>query len=348
MHPVAYIDLVSILACVIAAVFLIRRLKRSGLSLAVPILLLVLLVLMTYYRIALFLEWSGITARLDWVEDFAGVFVPFTWAFVFYAFVKNAVEADLRASLSERIQAEKNLVAYQQRLRSLASELSLAEERERRRIATGLHDDACQNLVLSKMRLQGLCEPVPPAGAGEIAGVCDTLDRTIESVRGLIFDLSTPTLYKFGLEAALKELLEDKLEAQHGLDCAFHADGTGKPLAEDVRILLFQSVRELLINVIKHAQAHAVTVDVARVDDSIKITIADDGVGFDVADVLTHASRSRGFGLFNIEERLDFIGGRLDIDSRPGQGSRFILLARLQTQPEPAKEAHPVDRDLAD
>jgi signal transduction histidine kinase len=332
MHPVAYIDLVSVFACLAALVFLVRGRKRPGFSRAIPLLLLVLLVLMTCYRIALFLEWSGIAADLDWVEDFGGVFIPFTWAFIFYAFVKNAVEDDLRASLSERIRAEKDLVANQQRLRSLASELSLAEERERRRIATGLHDHACQNLVFSKMKLQGLCEPLPPADADEIAGVCHALDRTIENVRDLIFDLSTPTLYKFGLEAALKELLEEKLDAQHGIDCTFHDDGAPKPLAEDVRVLLFQSVRELLINIVKHAQARAVTVDVVRLADSVKITVADDGIGFDVAEILTNPTRRRGFGLFNIRERLDFIGGSLEIDSQRGHGSRFTLLAHLEPQ----------------
>ena len=209
--------------------------------------------------------------------------------------------------------------------------MSLAEERERRRIAAGLHDYACQNLVLSKMKLQGLREPLPEEDVEEIAGVCDTLDKTVENVRGLIFDLSSPTLYRFGLEAALEELLEDKVKAQHGIEYTFHDDGTPKPLAEDVRVLLFQSVRELLINIIKHAQAHAATVDIARCNDSVRITVADDGIGFDVMDVLTHTSRNRGFGLFSIKERLDFVGGRLDIDSHRGQGSRFTLVAHLDT-----------------
>ena len=456
MHPVAYIDLASVIACVIAVALLIRGWKRSRFSPAIRILLVVLLALMTYYQIALFLEWSGVTTRLDWMEDFAGVFLPFVWAFVFYAFVKNAVEEELRTSrermdlalrgadlgtwdwsvrtdrvifdepwaqmlgytldelapqvstwerlvhpddlprikevlnqhleghtdsyetehrlrhksgrwvwvldkgrvierdrdgkplracgthldITARKQAETALMAYQRRLRSLASELSLAEERERRRIAAGLHDYACQNLVLSKMQLQGLREPLPTAGTDEIADVCSTLDRTLESVRALVFDLSSPTLYKFGLESALEELLEDKVKAQHGLKYTFRDDGAAKPLAEDVRILLFQSVRELLINTIKHAQAHAVTVDIARHDGSIRITVADDGVGFDVIDVLTDPSRSHGFGLFHIKERLDFIGGRLDIASQPGEGSRIALMAHLETATSVVAETH--------
>ena len=456
MHPVAYVDLVSIGACAVAAVFLIRGRRQPRFSPAVKILLAILVVLMTYYQTALFLEWSGVTTRLDWLEDFAGVFLPFSWAFVFYAFVKSAVEDELKASrermdltlrgadlgtwdwnvqtedvvfderwaqmlgysldeltpdvstwekllhpddrshvmevlglhlegatesyetehrlrhksgrwiwvldkgrvierdvagkplracgthldITARKQAETDLMAYQRRLRSLASQLSLAEERERRRIAAGLHDYACQNLVLFKMKLQALSEPLPAAEMDEIADICQTLDRTIESVRGLVFDLSSPTLYKFGLEAALEELLEDKVEAQHGIHYTFHDDGAAKPLAEDVRILLFQSVRELLINIIKHAQARVVTLDVARFDDSIRIEVTDDGIGFDVGDVLADPSRNYGFGLFNIKERLDFIGGCLDVDSRRGEGSRITLVAHLETATSVVAETH--------
>jgi signal transduction histidine kinase len=221
----------------------------------------------------------------------------------------------------------------------LASELSLVEERERRRIAGGLHDYVCQNLVLSKIKLQGLSESSARAGAEEIAHVCDTLDQTIEQVRELTFDLSTPTLYKFGLEAALKELLEEKLQAQHGIDCTFHDDGVAKPLAEDVRVLLFQSVRELTVNIIKHAQAHAVTVNIARLNGSVQITVTDDGIGFDVTDVLENPSGGRGFGLFNIKERLDFIGGSLAVDSQRGRGSRFTLRAHLETAAHPGPQS---------
>lgn len=444
MHPVAYIDLVSILACAVAAVFLVRGFRRPGFSASIPILLIILLGLTTYYQVTMFLEWSGITTRLEWIEDFEGIFIPFTWAFVFYAFVKNVVEDELRASrerfkaltestsdwiwecdihgvftysspqvenqleyevpevlcremfefmappsneqfraqfeqavlqaapiflapvcfhskdqrslyleisavpilgkrgritgyrgvnrdITQRKRAEEALMAYQSRLRFMASELALAEERERRRIAAGLHDYACQNLVLSKMKLQGLRTPQPSGAEDQIADICKTLDSTIESVRGLTFDLSSPTLYKFGLEAAIKELIEDKLEAQHGIHCIFHDDGADKPLAEDVRILLFQSIRELLINIIKHARAQTVTIDIARLDDSIRITITDNGIGFDVTDALDNPSRSHGFGLFSIKERLDFIGGHLDIDSRRGQGSQFTLVAHLET-----------------
>ncbi len=234
--------------------------------------------------------------------------------------------------ISERRAAERERLDYQRRLRSLASELSLAEERERRRIATGLHDHACQTLVLSKMKLERLRMSLPSEASDAITDICRTLDETIESVREMTFDLSSPALYRFGLEAALKELLKDKLKTEYGIRCTFHDDGLAKPLAEDVRILLFQSVRELLVNIIKHARARQVTLDIGRVNHSIRIVVADDGVGFDVAGVLAVPPGRQGFGLFNIRERMDFIGGTLRIDSQPGHGSRFALLAPLETE----------------
>jgi PAS domain S-box-containing protein len=236
--------------------------------------------------------------------------------------------------ITERRNAERERLAYQRKLRSLASELSLAEERERRRIAAGLHDHVCQTLALSKIELGRLRESLPRRDAPEIEGVCGTLDGILQSVRDLVFDLSSPTLYRFGLEASLEELLHDKLRSQRGLHATFYDDGAPKPLAEDVRILLFQSVRELLINIIKYARAHEVNLDITRLDDTVRITITDDGVGFDIEDVLSAPSRSRGFGLFNIQERLDYIGGRFEMSSEPGQGSRFTLIAHLETPPD--------------
>ncbi|MHC5174204.1 MAG: PAS domain-containing protein [Planctomycetota bacterium] len=100
MHPVAYIELISALACLTAVVFVVSAWKRPGFLRAIPMLLVLLLLLMMFYGLALFLEWSGLAERFHWhfIEDFASVFIPFVWAFVFYAIVKNTVEKELRAS----------------------------------------------------------------------------------------------------------------------------------------------------------------------------------------------------------------------------------------------------------
>ncbi len=235
--------------------------------------------------------------------------------------------------------------AAEERLRALASELSLAEERERRHIAANLHDHACQSLALSKMKLQAVLDHALPADDSTLHQICDSLNQTLESVRELTFDLSSPTLYKFGIEAALEELLRDKLRAEYKITYRFSDDGRPKPLTPDIRVLLFQSVRELLINVIKHARAHEVRLDISREGDSIRVTVGDDGVGFDVGRVWSASSRRHSVGLFNVRERLDFVGGRLEVDSQPGHGSRFTLIAPLETDVPVAKENHDGSKD---
>ncbi len=265
----------------------------------------------------------------------------------FVVFEGHEYNCAFARDITERREAEASLLAYQNKLKSLASELALAEERERRRIAADLHDHACQSLALSKMRLQDLVEHSDPASTQALQNICETLNTTIESVRELTFDLSSPTLYKFGLEAALEELLEDKLRGEHHILYRFRDDKQPKPLPQDVLVLLFQSVRELLFNVIKHSHAHEVALDIRRERDSIRITVADDGTGFDVADTLSSPSRGRSVGLFNLRERLDYIGGTLDIDSAPGRGSRFVLVAPLKSQPPATKESHDGGTDSA-
>lgn len=240
--------------------------------------------------------------------------------------------------IAKHKKAEEKLLAYQAKLKSLASELALAEERERRRIAANLHDHACQSLALSKMKLQTLIHDAQPANTEMLQSVCDTLNKTLENVRELTFDLSSPILYRFGLEAALEELLKDKLGAERDVTYRFSNDGKPKPLAHDVLVLLYQSVRELLINIIKHSHAHEVTLDIRREEDSITIVLTDDGVGFDVDEILSFSSQRRSVGLFNTLERLDYIGGKLAIDSRRNHGSRLTLIAPLETKTHVAKE----------
>jgi len=234
--------------------------------------------------------------------------------------------------ITERKLAEERLLAHEGQLRVLASELSLTEERERKRIAGELHDHACQSLVLARMKLDELLATMSGPQAEAFRGISSTLNETIEGVRELTFDLSSPTLYKFGLEAALEELLDDKFRSQMDLEYSFSDDHQPKPLTDDVRVLLFQSVREVLINVIKHAQAHRISLDIRRTEGSIRIAVTDDGIGFDVDGVFSLPARHRGFGLLNIKERLDYVGGAFEIDSRPGEGSRFALVAPLKRE----------------
>ena len=215
----------------------------------------------------------------------------------------------------------------------MTSKLSLAEERQRRHLATELHDRIGQDLALSMLKLDvlqksALSEDIA-ALVNEIGGLTQ---KAIQDTRTLTFDLSSPTLYRFGFVRAIEEWLMEQGQERHGIKAEFADDGRPKPLDEDIGVLLFQATRELLINVVKHAQAHLVKVSTQRIDEQIETIVEDDGVGFDVSEVGSFVHEKGGFGLFNIQERLKHVGGRFKIESEPGTGTRVTLVAPLKTE----------------
>ncbi|MCP4452293.1 MAG: PAS domain S-box protein [Planctomycetes bacterium] len=232
--------------------------------------------------------------------------------------------------ITERKEAEQQIHENQSQLKSLASELVLAEERERSRIAVHLHDDICQNLAYSKMKLQMVNAALDDQSQlTEVTDVTNSLTQIMQDVRTLTFELSSPILTEFGLKAALSQWLEEQIEQKHDIATDFTDDGQLKPLKEDVKALLFRSVRELLTNVVKHSQAKRVEVSMSRVDDQILIGLEDNGIGFS-PDKVVVGTATGGFGLFSIRERLSQLGGSLEIDSSPGQGCRSVLRAPLE------------------
>ncbi len=229
-------------------------------------------------------------------------------------------------------QAEEMLREYRERLRSLASELALAEERERRRIAVGIHDHISQTLALCKMRLGALRRSsLGLAWEEPLSEVEGLVDQVIDHTRTLTFELSPPVLYELGLCPALEWVCEHTTERQ-GLPCYFEGWPERLPLAEDVRVVLFQGAREALTNVVKHAHASQARMRVWRDEKHVHVAVEDDGVGFDVACQRQGGSRSATFGLFNLQERLHYLGGEATIESVPGQGTRVVLTAPISVQ----------------
>ena len=245
---------------------------------------------------------------------------------------------ELRNEIAERQRVEEKLLISQNRLRSLASELSLAEERLRRRIATDVHDNIGQNLAISKIKIESLRQSASsPELAGTLEEIRDLIAQTIKSMRSLTFELSPPVLYELGFEAAVEWLVRQAGQ-QHGLSAQFQNDRRRKPLSDNVRVFLFQAVRELLVNIAKHAHAHSVKVSTRRVGNQIRVSVEDDGVGFDVSQIHSRDYRAAGFGLFSIRERLGYIGGDIDINSRPGHGTRITLVAPIDHKNGNSKE----------
>ncbi|MEN6546831.1 MAG: MASE3 domain-containing protein, partial [Armatimonadia bacterium] len=228
---------------------------------------------------------------------------------------------------SRQRQVEEALLDNQQRLRRLASELSLAEERERRRLATEIHDNLSQTLAFARMQVSALLN----SGCAEdftkpLASLQELLEAAVADTRSITFQLSPPVLYQVGLEAAV-EWLGEQTEQRHDIKFHYERDKAEKPLTDDVRTVLFQAMRELFANMIKHSQAANVTVRMQAPDDYLQVVVEDDGVGFDPEQVQWTAERTSGYGLFNIKERLEYIGGSLQITSAPGRGAKFQLTA---------------------
>lgn len=241
----------------------------------------------------------------------------------------------LETEIDERKKAKKKILEYQQRLKALASQLTVTEETERRRIAADLHDHVGQSLALVRMQIAMASKSVSDDGlTAELDDVSKTLLRTVQDVRHLMFDLSSPTMHELGLRAAISEWLEEQIEKRHGIKTKFFdiiGDRHKIALDENVRAILFRNVRELLTNVVKHAQANQVTVSMEHADDFLRIVVRDDGVGFDDSSGSQTVKPEGGFGLFSTKERMADLGGALEIESQPGKGCTAILSMPLDS-----------------
>jgi signal transduction histidine kinase len=226
-------------------------------------------------------------------------------------------QSDLR--LSERAQ-----------LQVLAYQLALAEDKERRRIAVGLHDHVGQLLASAKLLLDVLLAKADGASDGPtLNALGEMLDQAIWATRTLTFELSSPVLCHLGLEAALQRLGEE-IEQAHGLRVEVPAARPPLPLAEEVRDLLFRVGRELLINVVKHAEARRAVVSIDRIGADVRLEVRDDGRGFDPTGAGRGVSSGGGFGLFAAQEQLAGIGGALEIASARSAGTRIVARAPLE------------------
>ena len=223
-------------------------------------------------------------------------------------------------------------------LRSLVSELSLAEERERSRIAADLHDRISQPLAVAKISLGSLVAEAPDSDlAQSLQEIRELVDRAIRDTRSLLFEISHPVLYELGLEAGIEWLME-QFQEQHDLPIHLDDDGQEKPVEEPVGTLLFQAVRELLTNVVKHAQAHCVRTSIRRTGDNLRIEVEDDGIGFEGSERDAHTEPASGFGLLNIRVRMEHLGGGCRVDTQPGRGTRVTLVAPLKQDGEPKQK----------
>lgn len=224
---------------------------------------------------------------------------------------------------------EQQVLERTAQLRALSKELAMAEEKERRSLSQDLHDDLGQILAMVKLKLTSLEDHNRDGDLRrQVREVEALVDQANRSVRSLSLQLSPPVLHQFGLVPAL-EWLSEELHLAYGLSVHVSDDGQAKPLSTEASNMLFRSVRELLINVHKHAQVGRADVDISAVSDVLVLSVTDSGAGFDAQKKLAPSAEG-GFGLFSVRERISYIGGEMQIDSHPGDGTVVVLTLPLE------------------
>jgi signal transduction histidine kinase len=236
---------------------------------------------------------------------------------------------ELRQALAANEQHRQSLVQRTEQVRALSSSLTMAKEKERRRIARVLHDDLQQVLYAAEMNLQHLQAQADFDEDADLVATeaKDMLDQAIDTTRSLSANLSPPVLEKESLKEALSWLSE-RVEKDYDLSVTLKTAGVLSIPEDDLRILLFNLVRELLFNVVKHAETDEATVEATETSGFVRIVVADEGVGFDTSDLDLDASRD-GMGLGSVRERLEALGGELIIESTPGEGTTVTLRAPI-------------------
>jgi signal transduction histidine kinase len=235
-------------------------------------------------------------------------------------------ERAIEATQAMAQELERRVAQRTEQLRALAADLEATEDRERRQIAHDLHDDLGQTLAAARIRLTNLCGDERGEVRTTANDVGALIDRASSAIHSLASQLAPDVLHELGLAAAL-DWLGEEIERTFGLKVTVIDDGNPKPLAQEARSRLYRAVRELLINVAKHAQTDSAVVESECRDGQIVIRVSDAGIGYDTA--LIFAGPRRGLGLISLHERLSLIGGKADVRSTPGEGTVAVLTAPL-------------------
>lgn len=235
----------------------------------------------------------------------------------------NHGKDELEVRVQERTQ---ELEATQERLVALSSQLSVTEQQERRKLARDLHDYLAQILVVGQMKTKlALKQSVPPATRSVIEDIEKMFQQALTYTRTLIAELSPPNLHESGLPQALQWLGERFHKERLWVEV--HANCEQVPLSEEQSVIVFQAVRELLFNVLKHAEVDRATVDLSLDEEEglLQIAVSDQGRGLS-ADSMKRSSEPGHLGLFSVRERIEAMGGRVELESSPGVGTTVTLM----------------------
>jgi signal transduction histidine kinase len=240
----------------------------------------------------------------------------------------RTANAALEHQIAECRLAREGIDQHRRQLQQLASELSLAEARERRRIAEDLHDHIGQALAFIKINVSQFRGNAVFCGfESAIDEMVGLLDQTIQYTRNLTVEISPPALYELGFEAAVDGLAE-RVSRKHGLAVELETTSDILALPDPVAVLLYKSIQELLTNVAKHARARRAAIRIGHESGLLRVEVRDDGIGFD-PQALESGAVNDHFGLFNIRERIRYLGGTMEVRSVAGGGTTVVLLAPI-------------------
>lgn len=212
-----------------------------------------------------------------------------------------------------------------EQMKKVTFELVWAEEKERERIAGELHDRVGQSLLLAKMKLEEMANELPtPDHRMSADKICSLLGESIKDIRSLTFSMRPPLLNTANLETALKWLSSSFADDYH-LKVEFSNNNVHDLLSEEYRYTLFYAIRELLLNIVKHAKTDTAQLSMYNANKMLVVQVTDNGIGFEPQhEIMKHFTG--GYGLYNVRQRLEQLDGHFTVDSAPGRGTTVTLL----------------------
>ncbi len=229
------------------------------------------------------------------------------------------------SDITELKRIENQFMDYQAKLKSLSIQLSKTQEKERRMLASRLHDSVSQELFAAQLQLNTFEKKL---AGGEplqtVKPVKDQIQKVIRETKRLTFDLSPPVLYDFGLQEAL-ESLGESVAAKYDIPVKTWYSGNLDKIDDEIKIVLYRILNELIHNSVKHARTEEIRISLHNSGHLISVDVEDDGIGFDADNLQTETAAYEGFGIFDIREKIQHLGGNLAIDSKPGAGTSIMI-----------------------
>lgn len=244
---------------------------------------------------------------------------------LFFVAVVISVGVTIAIPVERERRANKRLQdSERRRLRSYAQLVTQAQEEERKRIAREMHDEAAQNVVVIQRDIAALAETLGDPATTELDRLRDLAGQTLASMRRFSRDLRPPTLDELGLTSALDQLVGEMSE-RSGPEAEFHVVGSPRRLSIETELAVFRVGQAAVHNAEHHARASRVSVELTFNQRCVRLTVVDDGAGFEPPEHLGDLAHIGKLGLLGMNERAQLVGGTLQIDSRSGSGTRVQL-----------------------